>query len=135
VKKILDRQRCKNLMESDILVDINNINVRNMTHIEVVQVLKDCQRNLEATVTVQRGGMGSPAKIKMDRRKEENSLPSPNKTAYKDNMLGIYRSKTPTADHYSTQPKEVVPKRYPTHEIYKAANIYKNLFQAEDAFG
>lgn len=100
-------------MEGDILVDINNINVRNMTHIEVVQVLKDCQRNQEASVTVQRGGLGSPAKIKMDRRKEENSLPSPNKTSYKDNnMLGIYRSKTPTAELYSTQTKEVVPKRY-----------------------
>ena len=38
VKKILDRDRCKNLMESDILVNINDINVRNMCHAEVVQV-------------------------------------------------------------------------------------------------
>jgi len=122
VKKILDRQRCKNLMEGDILVDINNINVRNMTHIEVVQVLKDCQRNQEASVTVQRGGLGSPSKSK---RKEEPPIPSPNKTAYKENMLGIYRSKTPTADLYSTQPKEVVPKRY------KNLNAYFALFPTD----
>jgi hypothetical protein len=108
VKKILDRQRCKNLMEGDILVDINNINVRNMCHSEVVQVLKDCQRNQEASVTVQRGGLGSPGKNKL-RRKEEPG--SPRKTMYKDSLLGLYRSKTPTADLYSTQQKEVIPNR------------------------
>ncbi|XP_059469731.1 membrane-associated guanylate kinase, WW and PDZ domain-containing protein 1-like isoform X5 [Neocloeon triangulifer] len=115
VKKILDRQRCKNLLEGDILVDINNINVRNMSHIEVVQVLKDCARNHEASVTVQRGGLGSPSKSKLaGRRKEENAPPPPsppNKAAYKDVLLGMYRSKTPTADLYSTQKKEIVPNR------------------------
>jgi hypothetical protein len=38
VKKILDHDRCKNLMEGDILVNINDVNVRNMCHPEVVQV-------------------------------------------------------------------------------------------------
>lgn len=38
VKKILDRQRCKNLNEGDILVTINDVTVRNMNHTEVVQV-------------------------------------------------------------------------------------------------
>ncbi|KAF4528667.1 hypothetical protein B566_EDAN017808 [Ephemera danica] len=109
VKKILDRQRCKNLMEGDILVDINNINVRNMCHSEVVQVLKDCPRNQEASVTVQRGGLGSPSKNKL-RRKEEPGSPRKS-NAYKDPLLGLYRSKTPTADLYSTQPKEVIPNR------------------------
>lgn len=109
VKKILDRQRCKNLMEGDILVDINNINVRNMCHSEVVQVLKDCPRNQEASVTVQRGGLGSPSKNKL-RRKEEPASPRKNNT-YKDPLLGLYRSKTPTADLYSTQQKEVIPNR------------------------
>ncbi|CAB3366537.1 Hypothetical predicted protein [Cloeon dipterum] len=113
VKKILDRQRCKNLLEGDILVDINNTSVRNMSHIEVVQVLKECARNQEASVTVQRGGLGSPTKTKMGRRKEEMAVPPspPHKVAYKDNLLGMYRSKTPTADLYSTQKKEVVPNR------------------------
>lgn len=38
VKTILDRPRCKNLQEGDILVDINGINMRIMTHSDVVQV-------------------------------------------------------------------------------------------------
>lgn len=100
VKKILDRQRCKNLMEGDILVNINAINVRNMCHSEVVQVLKDCERNQEATVTVQRGS-GSPTKPRP--RKNEFTLQAPG--------IGLYRSKTPTADLYSTQQKEIMPNR------------------------
>ncbi|XP_046822553.1 membrane-associated guanylate kinase, WW and PDZ domain-containing protein 2-like isoform X3 [Vespa crabro] len=67
VKKILDRQRCKNLMEGDILVSINDINVRNMCHSEVVQVLKDCPRNEEALVHVQR------TTIKSKEKKEKNT--------------------------------------------------------------
>jgi hypothetical protein len=38
VKKILDRPRCKNLQEGDILVEINTVNVRGMSHSGVVQV-------------------------------------------------------------------------------------------------
>ncbi|PSN56094.1 hypothetical protein C0J52_05890 [Blattella germanica] len=131
VKKILDRQRCKNLMEGDILVDINSISVRNMCHGEVVQVLKDCARNQEATVMVQRGGPGSPGKNK-PRKKDESSLAlglgnagnnsggsvsAPGAAGRKPNLVGagsttgMYRSKTPTADLYSTQQKEVIPNR------------------------
>lgn len=59
-----------------------------MCHGEVVQVLKDCTRNEEATVTVQRGGL-RPIK------KEDSK----------------YRSKTPTVELYGTRPKEVVAGR------------------------
>ena len=38
VKTILDRPRCKNLAEGDILVDINGIDMRVLTHAQVVQV-------------------------------------------------------------------------------------------------
>lgn len=100
VKKILDRQRCKNLMEGDILVNINAVNVRSMCHSEVVQVLKDCERNQEATVTVQRGS-GSPTKMRP--KKNDFTIQSPG--------IGLYRSKTPTADLYSTQQKEIMPNR------------------------
>lgn len=127
VKKILDRQRCKNLMEGDILVDINAISVRTMCHGEVVQVLKDCSRNQEATVTVQRGGPGSPGKNR-PRKKDEPGLTlglggansssgggsaigrKPN-VGSSGSTAGMYRSKTPTADLYSTQQKEVIPNR------------------------
>lgn len=59
-----------------------------MCHSEVVQVLKDCTRNEEATVTVQRGG-SRPLK-KDDTR---------------------YRSKTPTVEVYGSRPKEIVAGR------------------------
>ncbi|XP_039307362.1 membrane-associated guanylate kinase, WW and PDZ domain-containing protein 1 isoform X4 [Solenopsis invicta] len=92
VKKILDRQRCKNLMEGDILVNINDINVRNMCHSEVVQVLKDCPRNEEALIHVQR------TTTKSKEKKEKSAQ-------------DFFRSKTPTADIYSTQSKTVIPSR------------------------
>ncbi|XP_032682313.1 membrane-associated guanylate kinase, WW and PDZ domain-containing protein 1-like isoform X1 [Odontomachus brunneus] len=92
VKKILDRQRCKNLMEGDILVNINDINVRNMCHSEVVQVLKDCPRTEEALIHVQR------TTTKSKEKKETNTQ-------------DFFRSKTPTADIYSTQSKTVIPSR------------------------
>ena len=56
VKQILDRPRCKILQEGDILVDINGVNVKDLTHGEVVQVLKNCPLGAEAVMTVQRGG-------------------------------------------------------------------------------
>lgn len=89
VKKILDRQRCKNLMEGDILVNINDINVRNMCHSEVVQVLKDCPRAEEALIYVQRTTIKSKEK----------------------NAQDFFRSKTPTAEIYSTQSKTVIANR------------------------
>ncbi|CAG5101118.1 Similar to MAGI2: Membrane-associated guanylate kinase [Cotesia congregata] len=90
VKKILDRNRCKNLLEGDILVNINDVKVRNMCHTEVVQVLKECPRNQEALIQVQRGKSN-------DKKDKINQC--------------FFRSKTPTADIYSTQAKTVVPSR------------------------
>ena len=104
VKKILDRGRCKNLIEGDILVDINNINVKGMNHTEVVQVLKDCAHGQEAIIMVQRGGVSSPSKSR-GMRKEQSSPKKPGVAG------GLFRSKTPTADMYSSQPKEVIPNR------------------------
>ncbi|XP_071749112.1 membrane-associated guanylate kinase, WW and PDZ domain-containing protein 1 isoform X2 [Lepeophtheirus salmonis] len=103
VKKILDRARCKNLNEGDVLIEINDINVRNMTHSEVVQVLKNCSRGQEATITVQRGLLSS-----------KESSPSKNKykkDSFKPKSGFLFRSKTPTAELYSTQEKEKVPNR------------------------
>lgn len=113
VKKILDRSRCKNLMEGDILVDINSINVKRMGHTEVVQVLKDCAHGQEAVVMVERGGGNSPSKG----RTRKEPLPSPKKAVPGPSSAGSafsssqYRSKTPTADMYSSQTKEIIPNR------------------------
>jgi hypothetical protein len=56
VKQILDKPRCKNLQENDILVEINQVRVKEMTHSQVVQVLKDCPKGDETRLLVQRGG-------------------------------------------------------------------------------
>lgn len=104
VKKILDRQRCKNLMEGDILLEINDICLQNMSHDDVVQVLKNCPFSSEATICVQRGCSTKSSNARNKPRKLDNRL------ANKD-ISNVYRSKTPTADIYSTQPREILPSR------------------------
>ncbi|XP_044741559.1 membrane-associated guanylate kinase, WW and PDZ domain-containing protein 1 isoform X2 [Chrysoperla carnea] len=106
VKKILDRQRCKNLFEGDVLLEINNINVQSKSHDEVVQVLKNCPHNEEAVIIVQRGQCVSSKLGKNKLRKIENG-----RLTTKDIVANMYRSKTPTADLYSTQQKEILPNR------------------------
>lgn len=115
VKKILDRQRCKNLLEGDILLDINDISLRSLTHDDVVQVLKNCPYNLEATICVQRGC--SKTNTNRKPRKLDNRFGA------KD-MVNAFRSKTPTADIYSTQTREVLPSR-PKTPIVDTRSITK----------
>ena len=103
VKKFLDRPRCKNLNEGDILVEINQLSVRTMSHGEVVQVLKDCARGQEAAITIQRGILSSPSKNKFKKNKEETNMRP--KSGF------LFRSKTPTAELFATQEKEIVPMR------------------------
>ncbi|KAK2704383.1 membrane-associated guanylate kinase, WW and PDZ domain-containing protein 1-like isoform X2 [Artemia franciscana] len=127
VKKILDRPRCKNLQEGDILVDINGIDMRPLSHSEVVQLLKDCPKGQDATITVQRGGVNSPRKNKWKKSKDDSSLTK--KPLF--SFAGLYRSKTPTADLYSAQTKEVVPTRpktplVDTRQRSKTPNEYEN---------
>ncbi|XP_074645982.1 membrane-associated guanylate kinase, WW and PDZ domain-containing protein 1-like [Tubulanus polymorphus] len=56
VKQILDKERCSTLIEGDVLLEINDVCVKDMKHNEVVQVLKDCPKEAYTTITVQRGG-------------------------------------------------------------------------------
>ena len=56
VKQILDRPRCKTLQEGDILVEINGIKVKDLTHADVVEVLKGCPKGNASDVVIQRGG-------------------------------------------------------------------------------
>jgi len=115
VKTILDRPRCKNLAEGDILVDINGIDMRVLTHAQVVQVLKDCAWGREASITVQRGGTTTPIKNKWKKMFKEEPL-SPRKPPVGS---GLFRSKTPTADLYRypirTHPHPSAPIRTHPH--------------------
>jgi len=65
----LDKHRCQELLEGDILVDINNRSVRNMSHNEVVLVLKDCHINESASITIQRCIQNSPNKFRLKNKK------------------------------------------------------------------
>ena len=56
VKQILDRPRCKNLQEGDLLQEINGVQVRDMSHSQIVQVLKECPKGEESRIIIQRGG-------------------------------------------------------------------------------
>ena len=112
VKKILDRPRCKTLQEGDVLIEINSKSVRGMSHSEVVQVLKECSRGSEASITIQRGllpagtsgtSVSSPGK-KFKKGDSGSGLLKP-KSGF------LFRSKTPTAELYSTQEREKVPNR------------------------
>ena len=122
VKKILDRPRCKNLNEGDILVEINNINVQNMNHTNVVQVLKDCPRGQEAAITIQRGNSLNLTKNKF-KKKEENGGMKP-KSGF------LFRSKTPTAELFATQEKEIVPMR-PKTPIVDTRNMAQKNWNGE----
>ena len=115
VKKILDRPRCKNLQEGDVLIEINGKSVRGMSHSEVVQVLKECTRGSEANITIQRGllpagstsntSSSSPTKSKFKKGDSGSGLSLKPKSGF------LFRSKTPTAELYATQEREKVPNR------------------------
>lgn len=90
VKKILDRPRCKNLAEGDVLLEINGRDVRGLEHAQVVQFLKDCPQGLEATITVQRGGLSSPNKSKSKLLKQVNNKLSIYDRSSCSNLIGCY---------------------------------------------
>ncbi|XP_031629126.1 membrane-associated guanylate kinase, WW and PDZ domain-containing protein 1 isoform X2 [Contarinia nasturtii] len=120
VKKILDRNCCKELNEGDYLLAINNTNVMYMSHSAVVQVLKNCPKSEEAILKIQRGSYFNGGNIS-DKptsrvRRVIDSIDRAaimNGNASKE-ALNLYRSKTPTADLYSTQTKEILPIRSKT---------------------
>lgn len=122
VKKILDRNCCKDLNEGDYLLAINNTNVMYMSHSAVVQVLKNCPKSEEAILKIQRGSYFNGTATSLSEkptsrvRRVIDSIDRAtmlNGNASKDG-LGLYRSKTPTADLYSTQTKEILPIRSKT---------------------
>ena len=56
VKQLLDRPRCRGLMEGDLLVEINSTIVRDLKHSSVVEILQKCPVGSTASFLVQRGG-------------------------------------------------------------------------------
>ncbi|KAM3926277.1 membrane-associated guanylate kinase, WW and PDZ domain-containing protein 2 isoform 4-T4 [Leptodactylus fuscus] len=62
VKQILDVQGCPGLFEGDLIVEINQQNVQNLNHLEVVELLKECPVGNETSLVIHRGGFFSPWK-------------------------------------------------------------------------
>lgn len=61
VKQILDRTRCQNLNEGDILLGINETNVKDADHNGVVNALKECPVGVPTTIAVLRGAAVPPS--------------------------------------------------------------------------
>jgi hypothetical protein len=74
VKQIIDRERCVNLRENDILLEINGYDLKNLNHNQVVELLKECTRGQETA-------------IKLKRRKYQIVLPQPPSTSSLNNNL------------------------------------------------
>ncbi len=85
VKQILDRDRCINLLENDILLEINGVQLRNFNHNQVVDVLKECVKGKETI-------------IKLKRRKYSISLPGKNSVS---NLIGLKNGNGESMNGYS----------------------------------
>ncbi|XP_007947261.1 membrane-associated guanylate kinase, WW and PDZ domain-containing protein 3 [Orycteropus afer afer] len=74
VKMILDSQWCQGLQKGDIIKEIYHQNVQNLTHLQVVEVLKQFPVGADVPLLILRGGPPSPTKTtKMKTDKKENS--------------------------------------------------------------
>ncbi|KAM5302602.1 membrane-associated guanylate kinase, WW and PDZ domain-containing protein 2 isoform 1-T1 [Glossophaga mutica] len=76
VKQILDIQGCPGLCEGDLIMEVNQQNVQNLSHTEVVDILKDCPIGSETSLIIHRGGFFSPWKTPkpiMDRWENQGS--------------------------------------------------------------
>ncbi|KYO27881.1 membrane-associated guanylate kinase, WW and PDZ domain-containing protein 1 isoform C [Alligator mississippiensis] len=77
VKMILDSQWCQGLQKGDVIKEICHQNVQSLTHLQVVEVLKQFPVGAEVPLLIVRGGPPSPtkaAKVKTDKQENLGSL-------------------------------------------------------------
>ena len=55
MKQIMDADRCGRLKEGDLLLQINQTQLANMKHAQVVTVLKNCPTGQSAVIVIKRG--------------------------------------------------------------------------------
>lgn len=132
VKKILDPNCCKDLQEGDYLLAINNTSVIHMPHNSVVQALKSCPKSESATLKIQRGQlMNNSLGSKTARWRRSSDRFGIVKD---DDNINMFRSKTPTADLYSTQSKEILPTR-PKTPLVDTRNCELNGVNGDEEVG
>ncbi|XP_068774723.1 membrane-associated guanylate kinase, WW and PDZ domain-containing protein 3 isoform X3 [Struthio camelus] len=73
VKMILDSQWCQGLQKGDVIKEICHQNVQNLTHLQVVEVLKQFPVGTEVPLLIFRGGPPSPTKTAKVKDKQDNS--------------------------------------------------------------
>ncbi|XP_041051126.1 membrane-associated guanylate kinase, WW and PDZ domain-containing protein 3a isoform X2 [Carcharodon carcharias] len=76
VKMILDSQWCRGLQKGDVIKEINQQSMQQLSHTQVVEILKDWPVGSEITLLVQRGGPPSPAKVIKTTLEQEDSQAS-----------------------------------------------------------
>ena len=54
IKQIVNKERCVNLNENDVLVEINDVDLNGMSHNKVVDILKGCVCEQEAVFKIKR---------------------------------------------------------------------------------
>ncbi|XP_030077789.1 membrane-associated guanylate kinase, WW and PDZ domain-containing protein 3 isoform X2 [Microcaecilia unicolor] len=105
VKMILDSQWCQGLQKGDVIKEICHQNIQNLTHLQVVEVLKQFPVGAEVALLILRGGPPSPAKTvkgKVDKQDVSGSSeaigpnePAPHPLPFPPNAV---RSSSPKLD-------------------------------------
>ncbi|XP_072700884.1 membrane-associated guanylate kinase, WW and PDZ domain-containing protein 3 isoform X4 [Ciconia boyciana] len=73
VKIILDSQWCQGLQKGDVIKEICHQNVQSLTHLQVVEVLKQFPVGAEVPLLILRGGPPSPTKTAKGKDKQDSS--------------------------------------------------------------
>ncbi|KAM9255554.1 LOW QUALITY PROTEIN: membrane-associated guanylate kinase, WW and PDZ domain-containing protein 3 [Cariama cristata] len=73
VKMILDSQWCQGLQKGDVIKEICHQNVQSLTHLQVVEVLKQFPVGAEVPLLILRGGPPSPTKTAKGKDKQDSS--------------------------------------------------------------
>ncbi|NXN40081.1 MAGI3 protein, partial [Rhinoptilus africanus] len=73
VKMILDSQWCQGLQKGDVIKEICHQNVQSLTHLQVVEVLKQFPVGAEVPLLILRGGPPSPTKTGKGKDKQDSS--------------------------------------------------------------
>ncbi|NXH13079.1 MAGI3 protein, partial [Bucco capensis] len=73
VKMILDSQWCQGLQKGDVIKEICHQNVQSLTHLQVVEVLKQFPVGAEVPLLILRGGPPSPTKTAKGKDKQDTS--------------------------------------------------------------
>jgi hypothetical protein len=122
VKKVLDPTHCGGLEEGDRLIAIDGIDLRGLSHTQVVQILKDFPLGRDASLTIQR--IHTPPSF----NQKFSPIPSNNYTdsgILSNRPAMSPRSKTPTADFGRGRPRlrDSLPER-PKTPVFDTGGQY-----------